>query len=87
MTEKKAGYSAADFLGYERHLLMGGETISGDKDESDTVILHITVWSRIICKWRTRSVQRRMAAQAVGGTDAAGYQELFAALTGSWTLS
>ncbi len=43
LTEVKAGYSAADFFWDMNAISYWVETISGDKDESDTVILHITV--------------------------------------------
>ena len=48
------------------------ETISGDKDESDTVILHITVTVKDHLQMAEEYRFNGRAAQAVGGTDAAG---------------
>lgn len=60
------------------------ETISGDKDESDTVILHITVTVKdhlqMADEYRFTADQRKLLEELMQPE----YQELFAALTGSY---
>ena len=60
------------------------ETISGDKDESDTVILHITVTVKdhlqMANEYRFTADQRKLLEELMQPE----YQELFAALTGSY---
>lgn len=60
------------------------ETISGDKDESDTVILHITVTVKdhlqMADEHQFNTEQRRLLEELMQPE----YQELFAALTGSY---
>ena len=60
------------------------ETISGDKDESDTVILHITVTVKdhlqMADEYRFNTEQRKLLEELMQPE----YQELFAALTGSY---
>ena len=61
-----------------------GETISGDKDESDTAILHITVTVKdhlqMADEYRFTADQRKLLEELMQPE----YQELFAALTGSY---
>ena len=60
------------------------ETISGDKDESDTVILHITVTVKdhlqMADEYRFNAEQHKLLEELMQPE----YQELFAALTGSY---
>ena len=60
------------------------ETISGDKDESDTVILHITVTVKdhlqMADEYRFNTEQRKLLEELMQPE----YQELFMALTGSY---
>ena len=60
------------------------ETISGDKDESDTAILHITVTVKdhlqMADEYRFTADQRKLLEELMQPE----YQELFAALTGSY---
>ena len=60
------------------------ETISGDKDESDTVILHITVTAKdhlqMADEYRFNAEQHKLLEELMQPE----YQELFAALTGSY---
>lgn len=60
------------------------ETISGDKDESDTVILHITVTAKdhlqMADEYQFNTEQRRLLEELMQPK----YQELFMALTGSY---
>ena len=60
------------------------ETISGDKDESDTVILHITVTVKdhlqMADEYRFNADQHKLLEELMQPE----YQELFAALTGSY---
>ena len=60
------------------------ETISGDKDESDTVILHITVTVKdhlqMADEYRFNAEQHKLLEELMQPE----YQELFAAITGSY---
>lgn len=60
------------------------ETISGDEDESDTVILHITVTVKdhlqMADEYRFNTEQRKLLEELMQPE----YQELFMALTGSY---
>ena len=60
------------------------ETISGDEDESDTVILHITVTVKdhlqMADEYRFNAEQHKLLEELMQPE----YQELFAALTGSY---
>ena len=60
------------------------ETVSGDEDESDTVILHITVTVKdhlqMADEYRFNTEQRKLLEELMQPE----YQELFMALTGSY---
>ena len=60
------------------------ETVSGDEDESDTVILHITVTVKdhlqMADEYRFNTERRKLLGELMQPE----YQELFMALTGSY---